>query len=222
MMAHREGKLGNLLADGVTACRRALGKTAERHLRFARGMGLPAHLPRVKPGIGFGYLHGPNPGDHMKAEHDWIASSPNDLKPFKIAVTSDVYALDRAKVEIYRATQIYCAAMDSLSVCLFIFGPGNILSCDDIVGLVNAATGFDYTFDDLMQVGERSIQLQRRLYLDFGGVDEDLPPFMETEIPDGPTRGNKIDRRDFAAAREHYYRLWGWDADGRPPGASGI
>jgi len=222
MMAHREGKLGNLLADGVMACRRELGKTTERHLRFARGMGLPAHLPRVKPGIGFGYLHGPNPGDHMKAEHDWIASSPDDLKPFKIEVTSDVYALDRAKVEIYRATQIYYAAMDSLSVCMFIFGPGNILSYDDIVKLVNAATGLDYTFEDLMQVGERAIQLQRRLYLEFGGADEDLPSFMEAAIPDGPTKGRKIDRRDFAAAREHYYKLWGWDADGRPPEASEI
>ncbi len=149
MIAHREGKLGDLLADGVSACRRTMGKAVERHLRFARGMGLPAHLPRVKPGIGFGYLHGPNPGDHMKAEHDWIASSPGDLKAFHISETSDAFALDRVKVDVYRATQIYYAAMDSLSLCMFIFGPGNILGYEDIVNMVNAATGFaHYTFDD--------------------------------------------------------------------------
>jgi aldehyde:ferredoxin oxidoreductase len=217
MMAHREGRLGNLLADGIDACRRAFGARTDRHRRFTGGMGLPAHLPRVKPGIGFGYHHGPNPGDHMKAEHDWIASSPADLKAFHITATSDAFALDRVKVEVYRATQIYYAAMDSLSLCMFIFGPGNILSYDDIVKMVNAATGFDYTFEELMQVGERAIQLQRRLYLDFGGADEDLLPYLETEIPDGPTKGNKLDREDFTAARAHYYELWGWDTKGRPP-----
>jgi len=215
-IAHREGKIGSLLADGIDACCRALGPQTTRHRRFAKGMGLPAHLPRVKPGIGFGYLHGPNPGDHMKAEHDWIASSPDDLKGFNIDVTSDVFALDAAKVTIYRATQIYYAAMDSLSLCMFIYGPGNILSFDDIVALVNAATGFDFTFDELMGVGERAIQLQRRLYAAFGGSDEELLPYMETAIPGGPTKGNRISPEDFAAARAHYYEIWGWDTGDRP------
>ena len=217
MMAHREGKLGNLLADGIDACHAVLGAKTGRHSRFAGGIGLPAHMPRAKPGIGFGYLHGPNPGDHMKAEHDWIASSPDDLKAFSLDVTSQPFALDRAKVEIYRATQIYCSALDCLSVCMFIFGPGNMLAYEDIVKMVNAATGFDYTFDALMRIGERAIQLQRKLYLAFGGRDDDMPAFMEQEIPVGPTKGNRLSREDFVRAREHYYKIWGWDAEGTPP-----
>jgi len=214
-MAYREGEIGNLLADGIDACCRRLGPQTTPHKRFAGGLGLPAHMPRVKPGIGFGYLHGPNPGDHMKAEHDWIAASPDDLKGFNIDVTSDDFALDPAKVTIYRATQIYYAAMDSLSVCMFIYGPGNMLSFDEIVQQVNAATGFDYTFDELMAVGERAVQLQRRLYVAFGGRDEELLPYLETAIPDGPARGNRISPGDFEAARAHYYRLWGWNTGDR-------
>jgi len=221
MIALRQGRIGNLLADGIEKTCRALGPETARHLRFSKGLGLPAHLPRVKPGIGFGYLHGPNPADHMKAEHDWIASSPDDLQRLNISVTSEPYALDANKVEIYRATQIYYSAMDCLSMCLFIFGPGNILAYADIVKMVNAATGFDYTFDDLMQIGENSIGLQRKLYIDFGGTDEKLLPYMEQEIPAGPTRGNKLSKADFAAARRHYYALWGWDADGRPTKVGG-
>ncbi|MCP3951318.1 MAG: hypothetical protein GY697_03750 [Desulfobacterales bacterium] len=216
MIALREGKIGQLLADGVENACAALGPETARHLRFSKGMGLPAHLPRVKPGIGFGYLHGPNPADHMKAEHDWIASSPDDLKGLNIAVTSEPFALDAHKVEIYRATQIYYSAMDCLSMCMFIFGPGNILAYADIVKMVNAATGFDYTFENLMQIGENAIRLQRKLYVEFGGTDENLLPFMEQEIPAGPTQGNKISRVDFTAARQHYYRIWGWDDTGRP------
>jgi aldehyde:ferredoxin oxidoreductase len=115
MMAHRKGELGNLLADGMETCKAVLGAHTRRHLRFAAGVGLPAHMPRAKPGVGFGYLHGLNPGDHMKAEHDWIASSPDDLRAFGFDATSAPFALDRAKVAVYRATQIYYAAMDSLS-----------------------------------------------------------------------------------------------------------
>ena len=211
MMARREGRIGNLLADGVAACRKNLGPAADRHLRFANGMGLPAHLPRVKPGIGFGYLHGPNPGDHMKAEHDWIAASPGDLAMFGLKVTSEPADLDKAKVEIYRTTQIYCAAMDTLSLCLFIFGPGNILTFDDIAALVNAATGFDYTFDDLMRIGESAVQLQRRLFTACGGRDADCPPYLEAPVPEGPSKGCRVDPGDFDTARAHYYKLWGWN-----------
>lgn len=212
MIALREGKIGQLLADGIEKACATLGPETARHLRFSKGMGLPAHLPRVKPGIGFGYLHGPNPADHMKAEHDWIASSPDDLKGLHISVTSGPFDLDARKVEIYRATQIYYSAMDCLSVCMFIFGPGNILSYADIVKMVNAATGFDYTFENLMQIGENAIRLQRKLYVEFGGTDENLLPYMEQAIPAGPTQGKKISREDFLTARQHYYDIWGWDA----------
>ena len=41
MTAHREGKIGALLADGVRKCRRVLGAANDKHLRFACGMGLP-------------------------------------------------------------------------------------------------------------------------------------------------------------------------------------
>jgi hypothetical protein len=39
---------------------------------------------------------------------------------------------------------------------------------------------------------------------------------MQQAIPDGPTKGNQVSADDFVAAREHYYKVWGWDADGRP------
>ena len=212
MMAYRQGRLGELLADGIDACCQALGDATRRHRRFAGGIGIPAHMPRAKPGIGFGYFHGPNPGDHMKAEHDWIASSPDDLKLFGLEETSTPEALDAPKVTVYRATQIYYAAMDSLSLCMFVFGPGNTLSADDIVRMVNAATGFDYTFDGLMQIGEAALQLQRDLYVRFGGKDDDMPAFMEQAIPEGPSKGNRISRTDFDSARQHYYKIWHWDS----------
>ncbi|MDY6789959.1 MAG: aldehyde ferredoxin oxidoreductase C-terminal domain-containing protein [Thermodesulfobacteriota bacterium] len=215
-MAKREGELADIMARGVEVAWRKLGKQTRPYLRFFQGMGTPAHLPKTKPGIGFGYHHGPNPGDHMKLEHDWIAASTDSLKEFGLDIRSGPFDLDKNKVEIARMTQIYYSAMDALSVCMFIYGPGNILTFGEIVSLINGATGFDYDFNELMKLGESAVQLQKKLFIDFGGTDEAFLPYLEEETPAGPTNGLKINRADFEAARKHYYRLWNWDERGRP------
>jgi len=214
-VAHRRGGLGQLLADGLLKAVETLGAATRPYLRAARGVGLPAHMPRKKPGVGFGYLHGPNPGDHMKLEHDWIASDPDMLKAFGLDVRSEPGALDKGKVEVARKTQIYYSMVDVLSECMFVFGPGNLFTFEEIAGLVEAATGFGLTFADLMRLGERSVQLQRKLYVATGGKDEVFLEYLAKAIPAGPSKGARITESDFAAARAHYYALWGWGAEDR-------
>ncbi len=215
-IAFRKNDLGNLLADGIGQAINRLGSQTKFQSRFVNGVGMPAHMPRKKPGIGFAYLHGPNPNDHMKLEHDWIASDPGSLKSFNLTVHSAPDALDAAKIDVAKATQIYYAAMDSLSLCMFIFGPGNIYSFDDIVDMVNAAIGLKLSFADLMEIGERAVQLQRTLYVRLGGEDSEFLPYMAQEIPKGPSAGSKMSQADFDHARKHYYAVMGWDEKGRP------
>ncbi|MBC2716939.1 MAG: hypothetical protein HF978_16675 [Desulfobacteraceae bacterium] len=215
-IAFRKNDLGNLLADGIAKAVKKLGPQTASYSRFVNGVGMPAHMPRKKPGIGFAYLHGPNPNDHMKQEHDWIASHPGSLKAFNLEVTSAPDALDEAKIDVVKATQTYYAAIDSLSLCMFIFGPGNIYSFDEIIDMINAATGFQLSFEDLMGIGERAIQLQRKLYLRFGGKDAEFLPFMGEAISEGPSKGAKISKADFDHARVYYYKVMGWDEKGCP------
>lgn len=215
-IAFRENDLGSLLADGIGQAVDKLGSQTMPYSRFINGVGIPAHMPRKKPGIGFAYLHGPNPADHMKQEHDWMAAHSGSLKKFNLEVTSAPDALDEAKIDVTKATQAYYAAMDSLSLCMFIFGPGNIYTFDEIIDMVKAATGLELDFEDLMEIGERTILLQRKLYLQLGGKDSDLLPFMEQEIPAGPSKGAKINKTDFDHARKYYYEIMGWDATGWP------
>lgn len=215
-IAKRDGELADLMAQGIEATCLELGEQTRPYLRFFKGVGTPAHLPKTKPGIGFGYHHGPNPGDHMKFEHDWIAASPDSLKEFGLNISSGPFDLDKNKVEIARMTQIYYSMMDALSVCMFIYGPGNILTFEEIVSIINGATGFNYDFAELMKLGEAAVQLQKKLFIDFGGADEEFLPYLEEETPAGPTKGLKINKADFEVARKHYYRLWNWDERGRP------
>jgi aldehyde:ferredoxin oxidoreductase len=207
-IALRKNKIGNLLADGVYKALTEFGEQTKPYLKASRGIGLPAHMPRKKPGVGFGYLHGPNPSDHIKLEHDWIASDADSLKAFGLKISSTPNALDKNKVEIGRVTQIYYSMIDALSLCMFVFGPGNIYTNDEIVEMVNAASGFDFSFNDLMRIGEQSTQLQRELYYGLGGKDEEFLPYLEQELPNGPSKGNKISESDFIEAREHYNSIW--------------
>jgi aldehyde:ferredoxin oxidoreductase len=213
-IAFRKNELGSLLADGIDHAAAKLGSKTKPYLRFVQGIGLPAHMPRKKPGIGFGYLHGPNLSDHMKLEHDWIASDPDSLALFQIDIQSTPEGLDNNKIEIAKTTQIYYAAIDTLSLCLFIFGPGNVYTFKETVEMVNSATGLDFTFSDVMEIGERSIQLQRKLFLQFGGKDENFLSFLADEIPEGPSKGACIKESDFLQARRHYYQIMGWDKNG--------
>jgi aldehyde:ferredoxin oxidoreductase len=215
-MACRKTKLGNLLADGIDQATDHLGQDTKPYLRSVKGLGMPAHIPHKKPGVGFGYFHGPNPTDHMKLEHDWIASDPDSLRAFNLNIKSSPDALDEEKVEVARITQIYYAAMDALSLCLFIFSPGNVYSFDEIAEMVSASTGFTYSFNDLMEIGEWWVQLQRKLYLDQGGEDAAFRLFLSKEIPRGPSKGAHIKKEDFETARRHYYSIMGWDENGYP------
>ena len=209
-IALRKTKLGSLLADGVLKAVPELGNGTKPYLRASRGIGLPAHMPRKKPGIGFGYHHGPNPGDHMKLEHDWIATDEASLQSLGLDIQSEPGALDNNKVEIARITQIYYSMIDCMSLCMFVFGPGNIYSFGEMTDMVNAATGLNVIFKDLMKIGEECIQLQRKLYIQFGGKDEEFLSYLEKEIPSGPSKGAKISEKDFDDTRKHYYSLWNW------------
>jgi len=209
-IALRKTNLGNLLGDGLFKAVSELGNGTRSYLRASRGIGLPAHMPRKKPGIGFGYLHGPNPGDHMKFEHDWIGSDKASLESLGLDIQSRPDALDNNKVEIARMTQIYYSMVDCMSLCMFVFGPGNIYSFGEMTDMVNAATGLNVSFKDLMKIGEECLQLQRKLYIQFGGKDEEFLDYLEKEIPSGPSKGAKISVKDFDEARKHYYSLWNW------------
>jgi aldehyde:ferredoxin oxidoreductase len=82
--------------------------------------------------------------------------------------------------------------------------------------MVNAATGWAWTPDDLLATGRRIFDLKRGINLALGvaGVDDALPPRLLTHPrPSGSAAGNLPDLDDML---EHYYRLRGWDDEGRP------
>ena len=111
------------------------------------------------------------------------------------------------------AFQNLTAVVDSSGLCLFnTFGFG----AEEILELLNAATGCGYTMESMLAAGERIWNLERLFNFEAGltGADDTLPPRILSEpIPEGPMAG-KVCRLD--EMLPDYYELRGWTTDGTP------
>jgi aldehyde:ferredoxin oxidoreductase len=87
---------------------------------------------------------------------------------------------------------------------------------------VGSATGWDFSLWELMQIGERRLNMFRVFNQRAGlsSADDVLPDrFFDETIAGGPYDGVKLDREEFAEGRRLYYDMVGWDAEGRPKAA---
>jgi aldehyde:ferredoxin oxidoreductase len=107
--------------------------------------------------------------------------------------------------------------MDSVNVCQFVYGPDwQLLGPAELVKLVNCATGWDVTVDELLTVGERWLNMLRAFNAREGidRTEDKLPEKMFTKaLKGGPSDGLAVDRAQFEAALDEYYRQSDWDVE---------
>lgn len=107
---------------------------------------------------------------------------------------------------------------DSLVVCHFTFRLP--LSYPQMISLLNAATGMNYTEDDIAYYGQRVETLSRLFNMREGASrgDDVLPKRFWEPQSHGPREGmiSYISKEDFDACLDHFYDLRGWDKSGKP------
>ena len=84
--------------------------------------------------------------------------------------------------------------LDCLGGCKFM---GILLTADDLVGLIDHATGWGWDVANFRQSGERAYNLMRAYCVREGVTREhDALPrrLLDDPLPDGPARGMVIDR----------------------------
>lgn len=105
------------------------------------------------------------------------------------------------------------AVFDSAGLCrLLLLG----VWVDDIIPLLETATGNTYCEEELFSLGERVWNLERLFNVDagFSGKDDTLPKRMlEDPMPEGPARGQVC---KLAEMLPEYYALRGWNDRGIP------
>ena len=127
----------------------------------------------------------------------------------------------RVKPKLQRLIQDLSAIIDSAGLCIF-FAVRNLAAKDlgvapvGILEYLNAATGADYTLEELMRSGERIINAER-LFLTRAGFtrkDDSLPKRLtETPAPTGPAKGLVCHLDEML---DEYYEVQEWTQEGIP------
>lgn len=214
-VAQREG-IGDVLAEGFDAAVRHFGAATAPYAIHCKGQGLPAHMAQVKPSQAIMYAACPIGGDHMSSEHDWLLAGGGELaSALGILGKGTASSTDLAKVRMTVYSQHVYSLLDTLTLCMFVWGPGNLFTYREIEDLVRCSTGWQCTFWELMKVGERKTNMLRQINARRGFTrDHDvLPDRCYVPLPDGPSVGAHVDRDEFPRMLDQYYALMGWSAD---------
>ncbi|MFP4331506.1 MAG: aldehyde ferredoxin oxidoreductase family protein [Spirochaetaceae bacterium] len=200
--AYREG-IGDKLANGSYRFADSYGHP--EYSMTVKKQELAAYDPRGVQGHGLQYAVGNRGADHVRA----YLISPEILGvPEKL----DPQELD-SKPQWAVIFQNLTGVIDSAGLCLF---TSFSLGAEDYTRLINAATGFNMSVEEILQVGERIWNMERKFNQD-AGIDpkEDTLPkrFFDEPAKEGPNKG-KVHMLPQMLPK--YYELRGWTTDGRP------
>jgi len=215
MIASREG-FGDLLAEGSFRASRILGR-GEEYSISVKGHDMSQDDPR---GLGFafgiGFATGRRGGDHLQGLPCLELTGafyPGLVEKILGTREAEERLSKVKKPEMERYQEDLKALGDSLTQCAFTHTWSFAVQLEDMVRLVKAATGVDYTPEELLKVGGRIVHLERAYWNRvLVGKNEDKNPkrFTEEPMPDGPNKGVVFPESELIP---RYYEVRGWDGE---------
>jgi aldehyde:ferredoxin oxidoreductase len=210
-MAYREG-FGELLARGIKEAAELIGGDAPRFAVHVKGTGISLHDWRATWGVLLGQIVSSGAGWPAPGA-DLFAIQPDAGYP---ELTK---GLDpRIKPMEAKQTGIIKFLNDSCGFCMFItWGFRNVLPMT--AETLRAATGWDFTAEELRLAGERLMHLERAFNIRHGLKPEDdwtVPDRLVSAPDGGPGQGIAMKPYLEGMVKE-YHRLMGWDGKtGKP------
>lgn len=210
-IANRTG-IGNLLAGGVRAAAASIGQGAEAFAVHVKGMELAYHDPRAFVTMAANYATASRGACHLEALSYWMGYGVRWPGWYAPEAFDDHDSTGKGQVAV--DFQNYVSVYNPLGLCKFI-AKGQI-GPQQVADLVNVALGWSWTVADLLQMGERLINLKRLINMRLGvtGADDTLPRRLLAEPR--PTGGAAGVLPDQSLLLEDYYRARGWTWDGVP------
>ena len=225
MMVKREG-IGDILADGSKIAAKKIGKGSQAYAIQAGGQEPAMHDGRGDPGFALHYSVEPTPGRHTIGSQLYyemfqlwkVVKGLPKIKP--LYMKDEKYETDEGKAIQAAACSKYMNVVNACGMCLFgvFLGIKRIPTFD----WINAATGWDLTPNDYMDIGER-IQTIKQAFNVKHGIDPrdykisdralGIPP-----LKDGANKGRSV---PIDKLRHDYWAHFDWDPQtGKPTAAS--
>jgi aldehyde:ferredoxin oxidoreductase len=238
-IAYRQG-LGDMLAEGTHRAARQIGHGAEEFAMQVKGLEMPRQEPRRAKGFGLGHSTSNRGADHLYAlptldlSGNWEAAR----KIFPEAVLGQLMnvADETYKPDIVVYSEHFCAIADSLGVCKFSTPETYAVMVDELAAGLRAL-GYDLSGPDLLEIGERIVNLERLYNVRHGlsrrddvlprrFTEETLKAYVfSTDKATGEVvhTGEPVDTGvliNLQPMLTRYYALRGWDDDGVPAPAT--
>jgi len=211
--------IGGLLNKGVLRAAQLIGRGAIRYAPHVKGLEMAGYHPDNVMGTALGYTVASRGADYSEIyatlENQWLPDRA--AREFGTSEAVDLKSI-RGKAELVRRSMVVGAVLDSLGICKV---PALSLICAyDLVAeaeLATAVTGHHMTVSRLFAAGERILNLERSFNLRHGAsaADDRLPDmFFEKEYNSGEKPSKPFEWME--PMIQDFYRVMGWDADGRP------
>lgn len=179
----------------------------------AKGQEFAGYEPRGEKGMGLAYATSSIGASHMRGD-------PAYIEILGVPMLIDPLSWED-KPQLVKEWQDVFAVIDSAGVCVFFsvrnyVAPTRDIRPQGILRLLNAATGFNYDMQSLLEAGERVVNAERVFLIraGFTSQDDSLPErIVKQPMPEGPAKGHVCELDKMLPP---YYRLRGWDSDGRP------
>jgi aldehyde:ferredoxin oxidoreductase len=221
LVAERKG-LGNLLADGVMRAAEKLGDSAKELAIHGKGLEAPAHDTRSSKALAVTYGTANRGMCHihpLEGQAYDLGKSDFGLMPYGLKDPNEVDRWDeKDKGKMVKILQDGCVLPDVLVNCKFMMYCG--LNIEHFADIVSGLTGWEFTGDELLKVGERTINAQRMFNVREGcsSADDEIPERMKSL----PQFGNYKDEKRCAIVNydemlKDYYLARGWDENSGIP-----
>ncbi len=199
MTAEREG-IGDLIAQGSK--RLAAHFKVEDEAIQVNGLEVAYHDPRGVSGMAISYATSPRGACHNQSDYffvDWGHIQPELGIDYYSRHAGEEKSANVARHQDWRT--VY----NSMVMCIFTnLGP------QIQVDLINAACGYNWTVEEMMQVGERGWNMKRAINNRLGltSANDKLPKALLEPLATGGTEGFVPDIQKMLAA---YYDSRSWD-----------
>ena len=228
MTAKREG-FGDTIADSARAVERGKYPAAALDYRMAvKGLfQSDPHDSRILKAFALGLSVATRGMDHLRNRVTLeINARINDDPAFKTALYGGTVAAapnsyDGKEYAVRKCENTY-AAGDSVGMCRFntkLFNSPTLPDLNDFATQLGALTGQNFVEAELDEIGRNITGIERMLNFRLGlrARDDTLPRrWFDEPLTMGPFTGEKVDRVQFEAMKERFYRLTGLNAEGTP------
>jgi aldehyde:ferredoxin oxidoreductase len=205
-------KLGKLFAQGIVKAAETIGGEAPDLAVHVKGLDFPAHDPRAFFSLAISYATSSRGACHT---HGLCYKAACGLLHPEMGIRE---APDRFSMEgkDFVAAKFHnlSALHDAVTMCNFMMFGG--FGITDMLNSLNAVTGWDWSLEEFLKVGERITTLKRAVNVKWGfsRKDDTLPKAIYQPAKEGCRAGKVPGPLD--PALDGYYKLRGWDSDGKP------